>query len=82
MAGTDRQLVCHRAADDRQAVTIATDKRHSSVIPNDGARLAFHARNTPIQLLEDRMIVESVTAGNGEKIIGHLQTVPFGQNGG
>lgn len=53
-----------------------------SVIPDDDLRLAFHARNTPIRLLEGRTIVESVSAGNGEKVIRYLQTVSFGQNGG
>ncbi|WP_454259673.1 DNA-binding protein [Pseudoxanthomonas mexicana] len=52
------------------------------IIPNDGPRLAFHARNTPMRVLEGRTIVEAVTAGQADKAARYLQTLSAGANGG
>ena len=52
------------------------------IIPDDGPRLAFHARNTPIRVLEGRTIVEAVTAGQADKAARYLQTLSSGANGG
>ena len=52
------------------------------IIPDDGPRLAFHVRNTPISVLEGRTIVEAVTAGQADKAARYLQTLSSGANGG
>ncbi len=52
------------------------------IIPDDGLRLAFHARNTPIRVLEGRTIMEAVTAGHADKAARYLQTLSAGANGG
>lgn len=52
------------------------------IIPDDLPRLAFHARNTPIRVLEGRTIVEAVTAGQAHKAARYLQTLSSGANGG
>ena len=52
------------------------------IIPDDGPRLAFHARNTPIKVLEGRTIVEAMIAGQADMAARYLQTLSSGANGG
>lgn len=52
------------------------------IIPDDGPRLAFHARNTPIRALGGRTIMETVTAGQADKAARYLQTLFAGADGG
>lgn len=52
------------------------------IIPDDGPRLAFHARNTPIRVLEGRTIMEAMTAAQADKAVRYLQTLSSGANGG